>query len=221
MAGKVIVLEGLDGSGKTTQLGLLHETLAARGVQTRRVKLPDYDSPACEPVKMYLGGAFGEKPGDVNAYTASALYAVDRFASWRTGWGEAYDAGNTILFDRYASSNLYHQATKLPRAQWDAFFAWCEDFEYDKIGLPRPDLVLYLDLPIALSQKLLRERYQGDETQRDIHERDLAYLEQCREAALYAAKKLGWALLPCCEGDRLRSIPEMQELIVEQVMQKL
>ena len=213
MAGKLIVLEGLDGSGKTTQLACLLARLSAKKLPARRVKLPNYESEACAPIKMYLRGDFGSNPGDVNAYAASAFYAVDRFASYQLEWKSDYLGGAFILCDRYATSNLYHQATKLPRAQWAEFTRWAEELEYERMGIPKPDLVIYLDMPLARSQSLLCERYHGDEQRKDIHERDLAYLALCREAALFAAENLGWTVLPCTEGERMLSIEELSERI--------
>ena len=188
----LVVLEGLDGSGKGTQAKLLAQALAGRGVPLRPVTFPDYSSPSSSLVKMYLNGEFGSAPEDVNAYAASAFYAVDRFASFRKDWGEDYRQGKLILCDRYATSNMVYQMGKVPREEWDRYLAWVEDFEYQKLGIPRPDLVLYLDMPIEVSQKLLLERYHGDSGKKDIHESHLGFLRACRESARYAGQRLGW-----------------------------
>ena len=176
----LVVLEGLDGSGKGTQAKLLAQALAGRGVPLRPVTFPDYSSPSSSLVKMYLNGEFGSAPEDVNAYAASAFYAVDRYASflrfWSKDWGEDYRQGKLILCDRYATSNMVYQMGKAPREEWDRYLAWVEDFEYQKLGIPRPDLVLYLDMPIEVSQKLLLERYHGDSGKKDIHESHLDFL---------------------------------------------
>lgn len=202
MKGRLIVLEGLDGSGKSTQLALLRERLSGR---VRFVKFPVYDSPAGALVSQYLTGAFGSRPGDVNAYAASAFYAVDRYASYKSDWGADYEAGATILCDRYATSNAVHQAAKLEGEERDAYLDWLVDFEFEKLGIPRPDAVVFLDMPVAVSQRLMSARYEGDEGKKDIHERDVAYLEHCRRAALYAAGRLGWSVIRCAEGDVPRS----------------
>lgn len=206
MAGKLIVLEGLDGSGKSTQLLELEKALIAMGKTTRKIKLPDYEDDSSALVRMYLGGAFGTDPQSVNAYTASAFFAVDRAANYLRKWKADYEAGQIILADRYTTSNAYHQLQKLPRAQWDEYLAWLEDFEYEKLGVPRPDCVVYLDMPIDISQKLLLKRYEGDAAKKDIHEANIAYLRSCRTAALYAAQRLGWHVLDCVDGDAPRSI---------------
>ena len=204
MQGRLIVLEGLDGSGKSTQLLRLRDALLADGVPVRQIKLPDYDDPSSTMVRMYLGGEFGSDPASVNAYAASAFYAVDRVANYLRKWRDDYLAGKVILADRYATSNAYHQLQKLPRAQWDEYLCWLEDFEYGKFCLPKPDCVLYLDMPIDVSQRLMRMRYAGDESKKDIHEANVAYLTSCRTAALYAAEKLGWHVIGCAlDGEAL------------------
>lgn len=210
MSGKLIVIEGLDGSGKSTQLGLLQKRI---NQEVRFVKFPDYDSDSSALVKMYLVGEFGDKPGDVNAYAASAFYAVDRFASFKTDWGKDYLNGATILCDRYATSNAVHQAAKLADGERDAYLDWLYDFEFEKLGIPKPDAVIFLDMPIDVSQKLMTSRYEGDECKKDIHERDTAYLEHCREAALYAANRLGWSVVMCAENGQ----PKTREAISDEV----
>ncbi len=197
MAGKLIVIEGLDGSGKSTQEELLKKRLSDIGVKVNFIKLPNYDDPACEPVKMYLAGRFGNKPEDVNAYAASAFFAVDRYVSYNCYWKEQYNNGEIFLADRYTTSNAYHQLTKTDRAEWDSYLEWLEDFEYNKMGIPKPDAVIYLDMPIEVSQKLMTGRYNGDESKKDIHEKDVEYLNNCRNAADYACKKLGWMKINC------------------------
>lgn len=213
----LVVLEGLDGSGKGTQAKLLAEALVCRGVPLRPVTFPDYSSPSSSLVKMYLNGEFGAEPEDVNAYAASAFYAVDRFASFRKGWGGDYRQGKLILCDRYATSNMVYQMGKLPRAEWDGYLAWVEDFEYQKLGIPRPDLVLYLDMPIEVSQKLLLQRYQGDSGKKDIHESHLAFLRSCGECARYAGQRLGWKVVSCAKGGEPLSVEEIHRAVLAAV----
>lgn len=207
MKGKLIVIEGLDGSGKSTQIEFLKNRLNSEKIH--QIKLPDYESDSSALVKMYLNGDFGKDPGDVNAYAASAFYAVDRFANYKMKWKSFYDDGDIIISDRYTTSNAYHQATKIAREDRADFFAWLEDFEYNLIGVPKPDAVIYLDMPIEISQKMMSERYHGDETKKDIHESNLAYLHKCRDAALDAAEKIGWYVIKCNDGDGPRSIEDI------------
>ena len=200
MQGKLITIEGLDGSGKGTQTRLLFEALSARGLPVRKVSFPRYESDSSALVRMYLSGAFGEKPGDVNAYAASAFFAVDRFASYRQDWQSFYAQGGIVLADRYTTANAVHQCSKLPQEEWDAFLTWLSDFEYTKLGLPAPDAVFFLDMSLQVSQRLMTGRYQGCESRKDIHEKDVAYLARSRQAALYCVQRLGWRQVRCDDG---------------------
>ena len=214
MSGKLIVIEGLDGSGKATQTKLLYESLLAEGKRVRRISFPDYESDSSALVKMYLNGEFGKNPNDVNAYAASAFYAVDRYASYKKDWGGFYEGGGIIIADRYTTSNAIHQCSKLPEEIWDDFIDWLFEFEYNLMGIPRPDSVIYLRADIAVSQKLMNGRYHGDESRKDIHESNLEYMNQSRKAAEYCADKLGWKVVRCIEGGTMRSIEEIHKEIV-------
>lgn len=209
----LIVLEGLDGSGKSTQLPLLEQELRRRG-PVRTVSFPDYSSPSSALVKMYLGGEFGDKPGDVNAYAAGAFYAVDRYASFKKDWQRDYESGVTILAGRYTTSNMIYQMEKLPRSQWEGYISWAEDFEYERLGLPRPQRVIFLDMPLDAAQKLLSKRYGGHDEKKDLHERDLRYLESCAQCARFAAEKLGWQAIGCARGAEPLSIEEIHRRVV-------
>lgn len=215
--GRLVVLDGLDGSGKSTQLDRLHTWLEDSGIPYRPICFPDYDQPSSALVKMYLAGEFGDKAGDVNAYAASSFYAVDRYASYKRFWQKDYEAGKTIVAARYTTSNAIHQMAKIPREQWADYLSWLEDYEYGKLGLPRPDAVLFLDMPLEIAQQLLSHRYQGHEERKDIHERDLTYLENCRRAALYAAETSGWQVISC--GGNGHPFPPQE--ITAQLIQKL
>ncbi len=221
MNGKLIVIEGLDGSGKSTQEELLKQKLTDCGIKINFIKLPNYDDPACELVKMYLSGRFGKKPGDVNAYAASSFFAVDRYVSYHCYWKEAYQNGEVFLADRYTTSNAYHQLTKTDKADWDSYLEWLEDFEYNKLGIPKPDAVIYLDMPIEISQKLMTNRYKGDESKKDIHEKDVDYLNSCREAADYACQKLGWNRISCAKDGQPLSIEVISDMVFDAVKNSL
>jgi len=213
----LIVLEGLDGSGKSTQLALLRDWYASKGEAPVTIKLPDYEDDSSLLVRQYLNGRFGSQPRDVNAHAATLFYAVDRYANYKLKWAEDYRMGRTILADRYTTSNAYHQATKLPCGEWPAYFAWLEDTEYNKLGIPRPDLVFFLDMPLEVSHALLNARYHGDGSKRDIHEADQDYLLQCRAAALAAVDALGWVRIGCAEG----LVPLPPEEIHARIREKL
>ena len=213
----LIVLEGLDGSGKSTQLPLLEEALRQQG-PVRTISFPDYQSPSSALVKMYLGGEFGSSPEAVNPYAAGAFYAVDRYASYKKHWERDYQAGTTILAGRYVTSNLIYQMEKLPESRWEDYIAWTEAFEYDRLGLPRPNQVIYLDMPVEVSQKLLLKRYEGQESKKDLHERDTAFLERCGRCARFAAARLGWKVVPCSDGNSLSSVEEIHQRVLDALM---
>lgn len=218
---KLIIMEGLDGCGKSTQTALLEKYFTENKIEYKKIKLPDYESPSSTLVNMYLGGEFGKNASDVNAYAASAFYAVDRFASYKLKWKKDYDNSTLILADRYATSNSIYQMEKIDKSEWDSYLDWCEDFEYEKIGIPRPDCVIYLDMPVEISQRLMTGRYNGDEEKKDVHEVDVEFLKSCRESALYTAKKQGWHIIECSDGESVYSIDEIHNRIVEIVKEEL
>lgn len=211
---KLIVIEGLDGSGKATQAKRLTEALVEKGIPVREVSFPDYGSDSSALVRMYLSGQFGTDPQDVNAYAASSFFAVDRFASYKKDWHRDYARG-VVIADRYTTSNAVHQCSKLPKEQWDDFLNWLFDFEYKKLGIPAPDRVIYLNVDPAISQALMTARYRGDENKKDIHERDIAYLRHSREAAAYCAEKLGWETVDCCRDGQMRSIEDIHKDVMK------
>ncbi len=217
MSGKLIVFEGTDGSGKSTQFRLLCRRLEGEGIPFRRVVFPRYQEESSALIRMYLRGEFGSKPSDVNPYAASSFYAVDRYASYKKGWGSDYQRGTLIMADRYTTSNAVHQASKLPSEEREGFFRWLYDFEFEKLGLPKPDKVIYLDMPTQLSVSLLRQREADTNTQGDIHEVDTAYLARCRRTALEAAPVLGWSVIPCAREGNPRDREEIHQEIWELV----
>lgn len=220
MQGKMIVVEGLDGSGKSTQVALLKEKLEKSGINVYQIKLPNYDDSSSTLVKMYLDGQFGEKADDVNAYAASTFFSVDRYASFKKHWQKEYHGG-LILADRYTTSNAIHQMTKLPTSQWDKYLNWLFDFEYNLLGIPEPDCVIFLDMPVDISQRLMTDRYGGDENKKDVHERDVDYLKKCYSSAKYAADKCGWETVKCFDGDSVRSIEDIGKDVFDCVMKNL
>ena len=205
MSGKLIVFEGTDGSGKATQARILAERLRSAGVPFQEIDFPRYGNPFAEPARLYLNGALGARPEDVSACAASTLYAIDRYASYKEDWGAAYEAGRLILANRYTTSNAVHQASKLPAEEREGFLDWLFDLEYNRLGLPRPDLVLYLDLPTEISGQMLRLREAVTHTPADIHEKDAGYLRQCRENAAEIVRRLGWRRIDCSRDGAVRT----------------
>ncbi len=217
MKGKLIVIEGLDGSGKATQAQKLYDTLRDMGKKVRKVSFPAYDSDSSALVKMYLRGDFGTSPDSVNPYAASSFYAVDRFASYKTDWQKDYESGAIIIADRYTTSNAIHQCSKLPKENWDEFLKWLFDFEYNYLGIPAPDSVIYLRVDPDVSQQLMSKRYNSDESKKDIHERDTEYLRRSRTAADYCADTLNWMSIECTKNGNIKSIEEIFDEIMKDV----
>ena len=216
--GKLLVLEAGDGSGKATQTKMLRERLVAESRCVRQVEFPDYASPSSALVRMYLGGDFGERASEVNAYAASAFFAVDRYASFQMKWRADLEAGAIVLADRYTTANMVHQAVKIEdAAEREAFLAWLEDFEYEKLALPRPDLVLFLDMDPAVSRRLIAARAAASGAARDIHERDEDYLVRCHRASVNLAARCGWQRVRCSEAGEPLSREAVHEKIYEAV----
>ena len=206
--GKLIVLEGIDGSGKSAQYRRLCAKMEADGIGYHHIVFPRDDKDSSALIRLYLGGQFGSRPEDVNAYTASTFFAVDRFASFREDWGPIYNGGGLILSDRYTTSNAVHQGSKLPEDELPDFFAWLYDLEYVKMGLPAPDLVIYLDVDIETSLARMKRRQEKTRTSADIHEKDVRYLERCLKTARLAAEYYGWAKIPFQKDGKEREIDE-------------
>lgn len=213
--GKLIVIDGLDGSGKTTQFELIQKILSDRGITVKAISFPEYDKPSSTLVKMYLGGEFSKNAEDVNAYASSSFYAVDRYASYKLYWEKDYIDDKLILASRYVSSNAIHQMVKLPEEEWEQYLEWLIDYEHIKMNIPKADKVIFLDMPIEISQKLLSQRYNGDENKKDIHESNVEYLHRCRKSALFAAEKLDWSVVTCNDGENPLPTEEISKKIMK------
>lgn len=217
--GFLITVEAPDASGKATQTKMLLERLTNEGYKTYKFAFPNYGSDACKPVEMYLDGVLGKNPSDTNAYSASVLFAVDRFFSYRTEWKKLLDEENTIiLLDRYTTSNAVHQIVKLPQNEWDGFLSWLYDFEFNKMALPVPDVTVALDVPPEVSKKLLEKRAKEDANHKvDIHEADSEYLKKCYDASKYASSAWGWKRIECTLDGEMLTREEIHEKIYNSV----
>lgn len=214
--GKLIAIEGLDGSGKNTQSERLLEYLKGRGIKVRKISFPDYDSKSSALVKMYLDGELGASPDSTNAYAASTFFACDRYVSYVTDWKSFYEDGDTVIIaDRYTTANAYHQLAKLPREEWDGFLSWLWDFEFKKLKLPEPDCVVCFAVPPEISLRNVERRCSEQHIKKDIHEADREYLSRCFEAVGYAAEKLGWHLISCVENGEQLSVDEIFGMLLE------
>ena len=215
--GKLIVIEGTDGSGKSTQFRLLTQRLTNEGKNFQKLVFPQYKEESSALIRMYLGGEFGTKPSDVNAYAASAFYAVDRYASYKKVWGQWYEQGGLVLSDRYTTSNAVHQTSKEPEEKQGDFLKWLYEFEYDKLGLPCPDLVIYLDVPTGFTEKMMRSREAATNTSADIHEQDMGDLATCRRIGKAAAEYYGWTVIQCVQDGQMRSSEDIHGEIYRHV----
>ena len=222
--GKLIVIEGTDSSGKETQTKRLFEKLEEKGLKVKKISFPNYDSPACEPVKMYLAGAFGEDAMKVNPYPVSTMYAIDRYASFKTDWEKFYNEDGIIVTDRYVTSNMVHQASKIRDLdEKKKYLNWLEDLEYEKMGIPCPDLVIFLNMPTEMAVRLMAERKNKitGEEKKDIHERDKEYLKESHANACKIANIYNWKEIKCNDGERIKTIKEIGEEVfslVEEVV---
>ncbi|MCM1132906.1 MAG: deoxynucleoside kinase [Ruminococcus flavefaciens] len=214
MSGKLIVIEGLDGSGKATQAQRLYEYLKNVCANVTKVSFPDYESNSSALVKMYLAGEFGTEADSVNPYAASSFYAVDRFASYTKNWKDFYCNGGIVISDRYTTSNAVHQCAKLPKEEWDGFIKWLFDYEYRLLGIPEPYRTIYLRVDPEMSQELMTKRYEGNESKKDIHEADVDYLRRSRQAADYCAAALGWNVVECVKDGKMREIGDISAEIL-------
>lgn len=206
--GKIIVLEGLDGSGKSTQLDLAADYLNEKKINCRKLSFPDYDSVSGKLVESYLKG---EIPCDDRngAYAASVMYAIDRYASYVTDWKEFYESGGIIISSRYTTSNAVYQLTKIPENERGEYLDWLFDLEYNRMGLPKPDMVIFLDMPVEVSQELILRRYLGDNSKKDIHEKNVKFLGECRRSALMVAERCNWDVIDCAKNGAPLSIEDI------------
>ncbi len=214
MSKRLIAVDGLDGSGKETQTKLILSRFEKDNIPHRYLSFPTYKEPWSDLVNLYLGGGFGSSPEDVNAYAASTFFACDRYCSYMLDWKKDYDDGKIIVCNRYTTGNAVHQLSKLPEAEWDGFLEWLGGYEYEKLGLPSPNTVIYLCLPPEVARTYIKKR--SGETGRvmDIHEKSETHLDKSYRAALYACKKLGWKAVDCADGDKMKSIEEINGSIL-------
>lgn len=217
---KLIVIEGVDSSGKATQSAFLKENLRALGKNVVSVEFPNYASESSSVVKMYLNGEFGEDPNAVSPYAASMFFAVDRVASVKAMWKELFSNGNIVIADRYTTSNMVHQASKISDTQKKSeFLDWLYDLEYNKLSLPKPDMVIFLDMPVENARQLMEKRANKIDNSKvkDIHERNADYLKQSYDNAVLVANKYSWTTVHCAKDGQVRSVEDISREIFEKV----
>ena len=221
MKGKLIIIEsGSDASGKATQTAKVYERLLNEGYNIKKIEFPNYNSDSSALVKMYLRGDFGKNPSDVDPYVASTFYAADRYASYKTGWEKFYQEGGIVISDRYTTSNMVHQASKMDNNERDKYLDWLFDFEFNLYKLPQPDCVVFLNVPIEYSQNLMKNRRNKitGKSKKDIHESDVDYLTKSYNNSLYIADKYNWKKINCVKDNNLRSIEDIHEEIYSSII---
>lgn len=222
MKGKLIIIEGSDGSGKATQTKKLYDRLEENNYNIKKVEFPNYNSESSALVKMYLRGDFGKSATDVDPYICSTFFAVDRYASFKTEWEKFYNEGGIVICDRYTTSNMIHQASKMEIDQRDKYLDWLNDFEFNLYKIPEPDCVIFLDVPVEVSINLMKDRNNKitGENKKDIHESDIEYLRKSYENSLYIAKKYNWHRINCVDGSNMRTIDDIHEEIFKVIKNK-
>jgi dTMP kinase len=216
----LIAIDGLDASGKKTQTNLLTDYLTLRKIEYRHLSFPTYEDRYASLVKLYFSGAFGDDPEVVNVYAASSFFAMDRYSSYMLDWKKDYDEGKIIIANRYTTANAVHQLSKLPDSEYKPFLKWLYDYEFKKLGLPRPDVVLYLSLPPELSLRLIEKRSAETGLEKDIHEKSRAHIQNSYNAVLFSSRELGWHRIDCNRGDGMRSREDIHGEIVSYLNQK-
>jgi dTMP kinase len=216
--GKLIVLEGIDGSGKSTQFDLLCKRLSSESTPFTHVTFPRYDMPSAAMIKLYLEGKFGNSPDSVNAYAASSFFAADRYASYKEDWGDYYQNGGLVLMDRYTTSNAIHQGAKLTGAERERFFKWLYEYEFELLGLPAPDLVLYMDISSEQASVRISKRQAETGAEKDIHEEDTSFLEMCAECGKHAAEYFKWKVIRCFPDSAERAIQDIHEEVYDEAV---
>jgi dTMP kinase len=225
MKGKLIVIDGTDGTGKHTQTMLLKENLEKEGYFVETIDFPQYGTKSAGPTEDYLNGKYGSA-NEVTPYQASILYAVDRFAaSFKIK--EWLNQGKIVLSDRYVSANMGHQAGKIEDLkEKDKFLDWLFDLEFNIFNIPKPDLniLLYLDVDLArnLAQKNDSGKFTNDVKKNDIHEKDPEHMKKALESFLYVAEKYNWIKIDCTDKEiGIKTRDEISKIIIENVKKML
>lgn len=216
----IIAIDGCDGCGKATQTGLLQKWFESMEIPNVLCSFPNYENGSSKLVRMYLNGEIYSNLGDSNPYATSMYYALDRHITIEQGLNRLRGNG-VILCDRYTGSNAIHQMVKFNEQEWDSYIDWLYDLECNKLGVRNADATIYLHLSEKTADRLMTERYDGNEEKKDLHESDLAYMRACRKSGIYAAKKLGWGVIDCeDENGNLYSIEEIHTRIKAMLIER-
>lgn len=216
--GKLVVIEGIDGVGKSTQYHLLLDRLTKE--EKEKVvthHFPSYGTYQARAVEEYLKGNYG-KITELSPYFVNSLYATDRAITWLLGLKAEYEKDNFIILDRYTTSSIIYQSAEIDNIkEKEEFIDYVTDYEYNKLGIPNPDLVIFLYAPFEVVNKLKAKRINNDGIKNDIHERDLEFLRKVSDNAYQIAQKLGWNIIYCNQEDNMRSIESIHEEVYKLV----
>ena len=210
--GKLIVVEGAcDGIGKTTQYEILYKHLLSDGEKIVSHHFPSYGTYHGIPVEKYLSGDFGS-PSELSAYFINSLYAVDRGITWYTELRQLYDDETTILLDRYTTSSLIYQSALIDDIdEKKEFIDYVTDFEYRRIGIKKPDNVIFLYAPFDLVTKIRNSRKENAGIVNDIHESNLEFMKKVYDSAMFVADYLSFDKVQCNDGDKMRDKNDIHE----------
>ncbi len=211
MKGKLIVIEGAcDGIGKTSQYNLLKKYLEDKGYNVCSHHFPTYDSKQGKLTEYYLNGDFGN-PKDLSPYLVNSIYAVDRAITWNNKLKDAYDNENIILLDRYTTSSLIYQSALFEsRNDKKAFIDYVMDYEYNKLGIKKPDKVIFLTADFDVVSNMRNKRESNDGIKNDVYERDNKLMKKIYDNAMFVSDYLGFDIVKCDLNGSLRSIEDIQ-----------
>jgi len=220
--GKLIVLEGsCDGIGKSTQYQKLYDRLISEGYEVIRHHFPSYNTPQGHGVESYLKGEFGHI-NDLSPYFINSLYAHDRAVTWYSFLKHEYEAGKIILLDRYTISSLIYQTANIePLSRRQEFIDYLADFEYHKLLIAEPDLVIFLTMPFDLATELRNKRQQNDGVTNDIHESNLSFMKKVYDNSHFVANHFGFEQVNCESDHDIRSINDIHEEVYQKCLKVL
>lgn len=221
--GKIIVFEGVDGSGKQTQSELFYKRLADEGLNVKKVSFPRYDNDSSALVRMYLKGEFGSDANEISPYICSTFYAVDRYASYKQDFEDFYNNGGIVVADRYTTSNMLHQASKIhDKEQREKFLKWLYDLEFNIYLLPKPDMVFFLDMPLFDTKILTKDRANKitGASKKDIHETDENHLKSAYITSRELIDEYGWIKINCAKDELILSIDEIAENVYNEFIKR-
>lgn len=221
-SGKVIVLEGsCDGIGKSTQYQKLYDRLVDEGYEVIRHHFPSYGTPQGSGVESYLKGEFG-KIDELSPYFINNLYAYDRSITWQKYLKKEYEEGKIILLDRYTTSSLIYQTSIIKDVEErKKAINYLADFEYNKLKIKEPDLVLFLTMPFELATEMRNKRKENEGITNDIHESNLTFMKKVYDNSLVVADELGFEKIYCNKGNEIKTIDEIHEEVYKKCVKVL